>query len=746
MKVNPMKRMSWIVLLIILSLLAGCNQSAGGFGGPTPTLAPASVSVTHAPDARAAMTAYLDAWGRADYAGMYAMTSTATQTAITQEDFIKRYDEAMVAMGLKELQYEILSTLTNPSTAEASIKVTYKTYIVGDLLRDMLAHFVLESGQWKLQWEEALVFPELRGGNKLAMNVDIPARGDIYDRSGRAIASQADAVAVWIDVGLTTEDNYGTILFEASKLTGVPLANVEAMAANAQPGWHVPVGEALAETVNSRWSYYSNLSGLHLDFYNSRYYVDGGIAPHAVGYQLFITREQLDEYRRRGYSGAEKIGASGVERWAEDYLAGKRGGRLYVIAPDGSVVTTLAAADKGPAASVYLTLDSNFQREVQKAISGFRAAAVVIERDTGRVLAIASSPTFDPNFFEPQNTNSADGIANLYNDARNPLVNRATQGEYPLGSVFKVITYAAALESGTYTPETTYDCQYEFTELNDRKRYDWTWDHCQEEALTEEGCTTQPSGLLTLSEGLMRSCNPYFWHIGKDLYEQGRVTAVADLSRAFGLGSLTGIEMEENPGNITNPSHVTVAVNEAIGQDPVLVTPLQVATFMAAIGNGGTLYRPSIIQEIKTVDGQTLLVFKPEARGTLPIKPENLKSLQDAMVSVIKNPRGTANFRLRGLPTGVLAAGKTGTAESGLDGYPHAWFAGYTFNENPDLPDIAIAVIVENIGEGSEYAAPMFKRIIEIYLTGKPQSLYWWESSIGVTRTATPEGGEPANP
>lgn len=737
-----MKRIQWVSLLVLIGLLAGCNQSTVGIGGPTPTLAPASVSVTHAPDVRAAMTAYLEAWKNADYAGMYAMTTGNTHAAISQEDFTKRYDEAMVAMGLKELQYEILSTLTDPTAAEAAIKITYKTFIVGDLQRDMVAHFNMENGQWKLQWEEALVFPELRGGNKLAMNYDIPARGDIYDVNGRAIASQADAVAIWIDVGQTTNDNYGTVLLEASKLTGVPYGDVELMANRAQPGWHVPVGEALAETVNNRWSYLSNLPGLILDFYNSRYYVDGGIAPHAVGYELFITKEQLDEYRRKGYSGAEKVGATGVERWAEDYLAGKRGGRLYVIAADGSVVNTVAASDKGPAASVYLTIDNDFQKKVQKSIEGFRAAAVVIERDTGRVLAIASSPTFDPNFFEPSNTNSGDGIAAIYNDGRNPLVNRATQGEYPLGSVFKVITYAAALESGTYTTETTYDCQYEFTELNDRKRYDWTWDHCQQEIAAGEECTTKPSGLLTLSEGLMRSCNPYFWHIGKDLYEQGRVTAVTDLARAFGLGSTTGIEMEENPGNVADPTDVTVAVNEAIGQDPILVTPLQVASFMAAIGNGGTLYRPSIIQEIKTVDGQTLLAFKPEARGTLPIKPENLKALQAAMVSVIKNPRGTANYRLQGLPRGVLAAGKTGTAESGVPGYPHAWFAGYTFNENPDKPDIAIAVIVENIGEGSQYAAPIFKRIIEIYFNGRADSLYWWESSIGQTRTPTPEGGE----
>jgi len=250
---------------------------------------------------------------------------------------------------------------------------------------------------------------------------------------------------------------------------------------------------------------------------------------------------------------------------------------------------------------------------------------------------------------------------------------------------------------------------------------------------------TQPSGKLTLTGGLMRSCNPYFWHIGRDLFLQGRVSAIADMARGFGLGSPTGIgELEESPGTIVNPTTQLEATNQAIGQGDVLVTPLQVADFMAAIGNGGTLYRPQIVEKTTDANGNVTQVYKSESRGVLPMKPETLAALRTAMLAVVRNTRGTAFYRFTN--TSIPIYGKTGTAETG--GISHAWFAGYTDAQRLDKPDIAIAVIAENAGEGSVVAAPIFKRIVEIYFTGQPQSTYPWESYPGVTRTPTPLGFE----
>jgi penicillin-binding protein 2 len=210
------------------------------------------------------------------------------------------------------------------------------------------------------------------------------------------------------------------------------------------------------------------------------------------------------------------------------------------------------------------------------------------------------------------------------------------------------------------------------------------------------------------------------------------------MARGFGLGNITGIEViEEESGQVPDPLSEVDAINLAIGQGDLQVTPLQVANFMAAIGNGGTLYRPQVVENIVTQDGDNVFLFEPEVIGELPVSQENLEAIQEGMVGVVSSeiPPGTAFRAFSGLEFPV--AGKTGTATSGL-GEPHSWFAGYSFAEQEDKPDIAIAVIIENIGDGSEYAAPVFRRIVETYFYGSPQKLYRWESQFNVTRTPTP--------
>jgi cell division protein FtsI/penicillin-binding protein 2 len=155
------------------------------------------------------------------------------------------------------------------------------------------------------------------------------------------------------------------------------------------------------------------------------------------------------------------------------------------------------------------------------------------------------------------------------------------------------------------------------------------------------------------------------------------------------------------------------------------------------VGNGGTLYKPQLIERIAPPTGTDVFTFKPEAVGKLPLKPENLKTLQEALIGVVSSskPRGTAYQVFSGLD--IPVAGKTGTAESG-SGDPHAWFAAYTLAGREDKPDIAVAVIAENTGEGADYAAPIARRIIEMYFRGSPGKVYPWESTYNVTRTPTP--------
>ena len=696
------------------------------------------------------MRLYLGAYQIEDYATMYEMLDQASRDAISLEDFTARYRDALNTMSAGEFDYETLSTLVNdPYTAEVSFRVVYHTALVGDISRDMVARFNLEDGQWKLGWDESLILPELADGMRLAMDYQIPARGDIYDAEGEAMVNQTNAVALGIIPGQMSDKNSGTLITELSTLCTIDPDDIRDKIASSGLDWYIPICEASVEEADRILAL--NPGGLVVTPYEARFYHQG-LASQVVGYTQFISEETLDEYRRLGYRGDERVGAAGIENWAEDSLAGQHGGSLYVVDPNsGQIVSRIADSDPQPASSVYLTIDSNLQYYAQQALTGFRGAVVVMERDTGRVLAMASSPGYDANLFEPTNYNNT-LLTELLNDAETPLVNRATQGQYPLGSAFKVITFSAALESGLFLPETTLDCQYEWNGLNDRPRYDWTYEHCQDRLQAGDFCDTsdsQPSGLLTLPEGLMRSCNPWFWQIGLDLYNFDRGSDIANMARAFGLGAPTGIEqVNEETGNITNPPDLVEAVNQAIGQGGMLVSPLQVAVMYAAIGNGGTLYRPQLVEKIQPIEGDPNVIFKPEARGTLPLRSDNLEILQDALWSVIHDSRGTANFSLRGFD--FPARGKTGTAESG-SGKPHAWFAGYTDCSEyvEDYPvcegnsDLAIAVIVENGGEGSEFAAPIFRRMVQVYFYGSPQSLFPWEASYGVPKTPTPIGGIP---
>ena len=741
-----MKFLRWLNLLLIPAVLSACSGGAINVPGfPTETALPQPiVNVTSVPNVDAALRSYLDAFKADDYNTMYAKLGKVSQDANPLESFAVRNRDALNIMSAGSFDYEVLSSLVNPYSAEVAFRVTYHTALVGDIQRDMVARFSLENGEWKLLWDDGLILPELAGGNVLRMDYNVPSRGNIYDRDGDVLAAQTNAYAFQIIPGNVTEDSLGTLLSEVWNLCG---NSMEALAAEiaTSGGFAIPLCQA-SEQESERIRSIAP-SGLQWTEYNSRYYFEQGVGSNFVGYTQPIPAEEIETYRRLGYAGDELVGRQGIELWAEQYLSGEHGGTLYVVNPStGEIVTKVGESQPQPANSVFLTIDRNLQYYTEQAIKGFTGAAVVLERDTGRVLAMASSPDFDSNAFQPNNPNQSAQITEIFSRLDQPLLNRAAQGQYPLGSVFKLITMAAGMESGLFEAASTLDCRYEWTGLSDRIRYDWTWQHCEDRRARGLECDTsdsQPSGNLTLPEGLMRSCNPFFWQIGLTLFQNNRANDIANMARAFGLGSATGIEqIEEESGRIVDPPTEIDVVNQAIGQGEVQVTPLQVARFVAAIGNGGTLYRPQLVEKIEPVDGgEPVLEFQPEPKGELPIQPFRLEIIQDAMVDVVADQRGTANFRLRGLR--IPVAGKTGTAESG-SGDPHAWFAGYTMAaESTGQPDIAIAVILENQGEGSDWAAPVFQRIIETYYYGTPQTIYWFESTFGVTETPTPLGGIP---
>lgn len=725
-----MKLRNWVLLLVFL--LGACSRapSNGDPGASVVTpdnLPPPPVRVTGVPELRPVAEAYLNAWQAEDYQAMYDLLTPVSRDAISMEDFEALYRDVAIKLSLRELKYSVLSTFTNPTTAQVAFRVTFETALLGDITRDnVVMNLKLEKDGWQVQWDESIILPELSGGNRLHLDIKIPARANIYDRNGQTLVAQADAVALGIIPGNIEDGSEGQLLTELSRLTGKTPQSIQALYNDIRGAlWYVPVGETTLQAVQERYAVLVGLGGLVMNNFSARYYYEGGIAPHVTGYVSPIFKEELEEYQRRGYRGDEKVGRSGLERWGEEYLAGTRGASLYQVNPQGEIITRLAHVETQPSQAIYSTIDADFQRGVQRAIAGFRGAVVVLERDSGRVLAMASAPDYDPNLFEPSNFNRGYLFDSLFDTREQRLVNRATHGGYPLGSVFKIITMAAALESGLYTSQSTYECGHTWTELPGQVFHDWTYEK-----------EVAPSGLLNLPDGLMRSCNPWFYHLGLSLFRQHLPAAITDMALSFGLGRPTGIDqLAEEVGAMPYPVTEGDAVQLAIGQGAMLATPLQTAVFTAAIGNGGILYRPQVVERIVSPLEDEVFSFQPQVQGTLPVSPENLAVIQEALNTVVTNRRGTANRSFIGINIPVY--GKTGTAQNPM-GRPHSWFVGYTNSVREDKPNIAIVVIAENAGEGSDIAAPIFRRVVELYYDGKPGRLYPWEASFNVTITPTP--------
>lgn len=737
-----MRHAGWVVVALGL---AGCSLlpgSASGTPSPTQPLPTPVVTTVAAPDPEIAMGGYLAAWAAGDYDTMYGMLTPLSQDAMTPDEFKEAYQEVVRSAAVNGVSYQIVSSLMSPQAAQVRYQVTLDSAVVGAITRETVADLKRVDDLWKIAWTTATILPELTGQNTLYMQLATLTRANIYDRNGLGLVTQSQAVAMWIVPNqIGDEDAETAMLSVLSRMLDRRPEEIQAdYEGFRDTDFFIPLGEVSLDDFQRYEGTLSAVGGVQWRVYDTRFYGSGGLAPQSVGYVGQIQQQDLDTYMARGYQVDDFVGQTGLERAFESDLRGTPGGTLYVVDPDGNIVEKLGERDPSPPQAVYTTLDRDLQRQAQQAIAGFNGAIVVLERDTGAIRALVSSPGFDPNLFDTANPNWQYGLNDTLNNPNQPLLNRATSGAYPLGSVFKLITMSAALESGVYTPDSTYTCNGFFTEIPGLTLKDWTVDK-----------ELPAHGELNLMEGLERSCNPFFWHIGLDLFNQGFTTALPDMAKAFGLGQSTGIEIGDSAGLVPDPDTKKSRTGEdwagrdsvqlAIGQSFLQVTPLQVARFVAAIGNGGTLYRPQLVDRIQSAEGAVSHTFSPIADGSLPLKPENLKSLQDAMFRVTSGEHGTASGTLRYPGTfPIRVHGKTGTAESG-QADPHAWFVGYTDENNPTKPNIAVVVLAEYQGEGSEWAAPIFRRVVEEYFYGQAYRRYPWEAGIGVPKTPTPTPG-----
>lgn len=710
------------LILILFGALSACV--------PDPVIQPTSTvgsgDISGAASAQSVMTQFLSAWQKREYADMYGLISTLSQDAIGYETFESEYQEAANNLTLDELDFHVLSTMAESNHAEVAYGVDFTTHLVGHLTRNYIAGIIFEFGNWRIQWERGLILPELKDGSALLFVHQAPSRGRIFARDGEPLAAYEDAIALGIVPGEILPQQAELVYATLAELSFYEPEGLQALVESTPADWYLPVVTLSQPDVTPYMDTLRNLQGVRIGEFRTRYYVDGGVAPHAVGYMLYIPEEDLAAYLELGYSKDEKVGIAGLEEAFEEELSGKRGGALYVVDQAGQIQSLLTASDPEPGHSLYTNLNKSLQMRLQASLGDLRAAAVVMEVDSGRVLALVSNPAFDPNAFDLAERDRS--LLNSYfTDENEPLFNRATQGQYPLGSVFKTITMSTALETSLYRATSSFNCGHSLWVCDSVTLYDWTFEH-----------GTASSGELTLPEGLMRSCNPWFYRIGQNLFTEGLEDALSEMAYDFGLGAETGIEIPEASGYI--PETAGTCVNNAqmaIGQGEILVTPLQVAAFYAAVANGGTIYQPALVESIRTTSGEMIHTFSPEPIGTLPLSDETLATVQEALRMVIEDSRGTGYWAMLNLE--VPVSGKTGTAQT-PSGNSHAWFAGYTRGNDPSRPDIAVVVIVENGGEGSVMAAPVFKRAVSLYFSGMedPGGVMPWEVEPYVLETPTP--------
>ncbi len=686
--------MKRILPVIFAFLIVACASDTVSTPAATPT------PILSAEDTA---RAFLKAWSEADYIALYAMLAPSRQATISIDDFVARYRGIHAEALIRSVKTNFISAREESNEAEIKFVAMLDLFIVGAVQQENTMLLRREDGRWGVLWTPGLIFTQLAQGGRVRFTPLASARADIFDRKGRALTTSQTQVVV--EVVPLEMKNENAVLNALARVFGKTPAAIKAEYAKYPGDWRTPIGALTPEQVKANLDAL-NLPGIHTETTKDvRTYPKAQIAAHAVGYVNQISADELAQFQSQGYREGDVIGKSGLEFWGESYLAGTRGGKLQIIAPDGAISATLAQAPAKQSQNIYATLDLDVQEIAEKALGNRVGAVVVMDVTNGAVLALVSRPAFDPNKLSQKL--SAAELRALLNDPNDPLANRAAQGAYPPGSVFKVVAYAAAMEKGGYLPTNGFEDPGYWDGLGPNfRKFCWIYP-----------TTGRGHGKLNFSSALTQSCNVVFYQVGQRLDQMDR-NLLPNFARAFGLGARTGIEIADAAGFVADPNagqwRPGDPINLVIGQGNMLATPLQIANMLAAVANGGALYRPRLVARISSLADGTEKVFAPEVKAKLPVSAATLASIKDALRRVTTDPTGTAYSAFRGAK--IISAGKTGTAEVLKEGEPHSWFAGYAPADNPR---IAIAVIVEQGGEGSKTAAPIFREIVEKYFALK---------------------------
>ena len=552
---------------------------------------------------------------------------------------------------------------------------------------------------WYLQIVKGGDFALLAENNRLRRIALAPTRGVVLDRRDEVLASTRPAMnLVLVREGLTDAD------LQLKRLEGVLGIPYDVLKSRLLAMRHRPTFEPLVikedvqlaeiAKVESRREWFP---GVEIEQSALRDYPDGPAIAHAVGYVGEVNESQLAKIADGSIQQGDIVGKTGVEREYDEVLRGRRGWKLQTVnslgRPFGASQPGRDPEDGHP---LRLTIDNRLQRKLVEALADEVGSGIFMNPMTGEVLALASTPGYDPNVFTAPVSRTT--WTSLIEDPRHPLNDRAISSFYAPGSTFKVLMSIVGLETGAITPQNTVFCPGWVTIYN-RKFVCW-----------KKG----GHGTVDVHRALVQSCNVFYYLLGKKV----GIDAISKYAKMFGVGEISGIDIPgESRGNPPSaewkqrihkePWYPGDTISVSIGQGLLAVTPIQMATMISAVANGGSLVRPHLAR-----DAGTPPVKLPVSEGTLAI-------IRDALADVVEE--GTATKAQLGP---IHVAGKTGTAQVfkksvGVDAdkqpkdeRDHAWFIGYAPAEHPE---IAFAIVIEHGGHGGTTAAPVARKVLEVY-------------------------------
>ena len=547
---------------------------------------------------------------------------------------------------------------------------------------------VLEARLWSMQAIQGPHYLRLSEQNRLRDYIIPAPRGVIYDRRGQPIVTNRAAFTVSV---LPMEVKDPAHLAEVlAPVLSMARAEILMRLESGRQRRFEPVTlrrDVHKTIVMTLEEHRLDLPGVIVQAEPVRDHLKGEAGAHALGYLGEITEDELRS--RPGYRAGGLIGKSGVERVYDNVLRGIDGRQRVEVDAAGRPIRVLSREAAQPGQSLVLNIDADLQAVAETALGNRTGAVVAMDPRNGEILVMVAHPAFDPNQF-------AGGISpanwkRLTGDRRIPLLNRATEGTYEPGSVFKIVTGLAALSEGVARRDTMFNCTGQLALgrwiFHDLHAY----------------------GPVNFMKGVAVSCNIVFWTLGGRLGDE----RLHRYARMLGLAQPTGIDLPtEASGTIPSaewkrriykePWYPGDTMNMAIGQGYVVVTPVQVARMLSAVANGGTLFAPRLARRVLAADGFEVMSYAPVSSGKLAVAPESLATLREALRMAVEWGTGTA----AAVP-GLAVAGKTGSAENPR-GIPHAWFAGYA---PADRPALVVVAFVEHGFRGGVTAAPIAKAI-----------------------------------